>query len=294
MASNTHQHFVSQFMIRQFMGSHERLFCLDKTTLTVNDRVHGNKPRRILNEAHYYTTDTDDFDGEIVKPLEDRFAPICRECARNPDRALSSEDSAVLLDWCALSLTRSLYFASVAPIAYDELSEDDREGLPANGKAMILDARRAIYERIRQEMHRVSMMLRFVKAPRDHTFFLTDHPPVAIPFERGCSIGPTLLPLSHKLMVALVPETIADQFYLSLNPTLEWLALVQCGWANRLIYSADLESLDFAVGVLSGEGDMHDTEMLRRARLPFFGLSEPDELAAMWSELDKPLARSLA
>lgn len=284
MPVNRRQHFVSQFTIRAFMDDRDRLFCLDKTTLRVRDRIHGNLPADILNEAHYYTTDTDDFDGEVVRPLEEKLAPICNRYVTDPDQPLAFDDIVVLVDWCALALTRSLYFAHVAPIVYESLSPEDKADLPGDGKAMTLIARRATFHRIRQEMRKVQLMFRFLKSPRPLGYYLTDQPAAPIPYRRVGGIGPMLLPLAHNLILAQVPNELADGFYRSLTPTLEWLTLVQCGWAQRLIYSADLEALDFAAFVLAeGSGDWPQ-KMRERARQPFFGLGEPSELASMWAD----------
>lgn len=284
MTVNRRQHFVSQFTIRAFMGGRDRLYCLDKATLTVPDRIHGNKPADILNKAYYYTTDTDDFDGEVVQPLENKLAPLCRGWVEDPDRPLTLDEMALLVDWCALSLTRSIYFAHVASVAYETLSDEDKADLPADGKAMTLVARRATFNRIRQEFRKVKLMFRFLKSPRRFGFYLTDYPPVPIPYRRVGAIGPLLLPMSHDLMLVEVPADLADAFYGELKPTPEWLTLVQCGWAQRLIYSADLKSLDVAASVLSTERNGRNTEMAQRARLPFFGFGEPCELASMWPE----------
>src|SRR5262249_911448 len=140
--------------------------------LQVRDRVHGNLPAAILNEAYYYTTDTDDFDGDVVNPLEAQLAPICKRYVADPDRPLVVDDMAVLVDWCALSLVRSIFFAHVAQIACDSLSPDDRADLPLDGKAMTLVARRATFHRIRQEMRKVRLMFRFLKSPHPFGYYL--------------------------------------------------------------------------------------------------------------------------
>jgi len=264
------------------MGGRERLYCLDKSTLEVRDRKRGNRPADILNQAYYYTTDTDDFDGEIVAPLESKLAPICSRFVDDPDLPLTPDDMAALVDWCALSLTRSVYLAHVAPMAYERLPTGDKADLPAGGKAMTLVARRATFHRIRQEMRNAEMMFRFLKAPHPFAFYLSDQPAATIPYRRAGAIGPMLLPLAHNLILVQVPNELAEGFYRSLTPTLEWLTLVQCGWARRLIYSADLDALDFAAFVLAeGSGDW-PREMRERARKPFFGFGEPSELASMW------------
>lgn len=284
MPVNKRQHFVSQFTIRAFMGERDRLFCLDKSTLQVSDRIHGNRPADILNEAYYYTTDTDDFDGDIVRPLETELAPICTRYVADPNQPLASDHAAVLLKWCALSLTRSIYFAHVAQIAYEDLSPEDKAFLPADGKAMTLEARRATFQRVREEMRNTQLVFRFLKSPRPFGYYLTDQPAAPIPYPRVGTIGPMLLPLSHNLILAQVPNELADGFYRSLTPTLEWLTLIQCGWANRLIYSAELEALDFAAFVLAeGSGDWPKA-MREQARKPFFGFGEPSELSSMWAD----------
>lgn len=284
MPINKRQHFISQFTIREFMGDQDRLFCLDKSTLKVTDRQHGCQPKNILNEAYYYTTDTDDFDGDIVSPLEHKLAPICKEIVAEPDRELTTQVMDVLIDWCALSLARSIYFAHVAPIVYESLSDDDKSKLPEDGRVMILAARRSTYERVRCEMRKMHMMFRFLKSPCPFGYLLTDQLAAPIPYRRVGAIGPLLLPLSHNLILVQVPKELADDFYRSLSPTLEWLTLIQCGWAERLIYSADLRSLDRAIFILSeGSGDL-PIEMRKRARQPFFGFGSPSELASMWSD----------
>lgn len=283
MPVNKRQHFVSQFTIRAFTGDRNRLYCLDKTTLQVRDRTIGNRPKDILNETYYYTTDTDDFDGDVVSPLETQLAPICARYIANPDQQITLDDMRLLVDWCAISLARSIFLAHVAPIAIESMTKEDKADLPSGNKAMTLVARRALFKRIRQEMHNVHLTIRFLKSPRPFGYYLTDQPAVTLPFRRVGSIGPMLLPLAHNLIVVLVPSELANEFYSSFTPTIEWLTLVQCGWAQRLIYSADLESLDFAVFVLSHGSGAWPDEMRNRARQPFFGFGEPVELANRWA-----------
>ena len=288
MPVNRRQHLVSQFMIRQFLGDRDRLYCLDKTTLAVLNRSCGNLPADILKKSYYYTTDTDDFDGEIVRPLEDKFAPICRGLVE--EHEVTASTSGVwtsLVDWCALSLTRSLLVGHVTPIACDTLSEEEKADLPADRKAMTLVVRRALFQRIRAEMSRSEVMFRFLKSPRDFGFYLTDYPPVAIPFPHQGGIGPMLLPLTHDLMLIEAPREVANGFFDTIGqPEMGWLALMQCGWAKRFVYSVDLESLDFAVAVLSQVLPGQAPEMSRRARLPFFGFGQTSELASIWSTQD--------
>lgn len=285
MPVNRLQHFVSQFVIRQFLGDRQCLYCLDKTNLSVVNRSSGNLPGDILKKAYYYTTDADDFDGEIVKPLEDKLAPICRGLVDAHEVTASGNGVwRDLVDWCALSLTRSIYFAHVAHIAYDTLPEGEKADLPPDQKAMTLVARRATFQRVQAEMIKSKVMFRFLKAPHEFGFYLTDHPPVPIPFDRDGAVGPLILPLAHDLMLIGVPMNLADSFFRATGqPTMQWLTLVQCGWARRLVYSADLDALDFAICILSGESPDIPDEMLRRARLPFFGFGQPSELASMWS-----------
>lgn len=283
MPVNKRQHFVSQFTIRSFMGERDRLFCLDKATLQARDRTHGNRPAEILNEAYYYTTDSDDFDGEIVQPLEKKLAPICSQCIAEPDRPLTLDTMAVLVDWCALSVARSVFFAYVAPIACDNLSAEDKAELPTDGKAMTLAARRTTFYRVQHEMRSVELMFRFLKSPRPFGYYLTDQPVAPVPFRRAGAVGPMLLPLAHNLIMAVVPNHLASDFYRMLTPNLEWLTLVQCGWAQRLIYSADLDSLDFAAFVLSEGSGAWPKTMRESAKQPFFGLGEPSELKSIWA-----------
>ena len=201
MTINKRQHFVSQFTIRAFMGSRDRLFyCLDKATLTVIDRIHGNKPAEFLHRAYYYTTDADDFDGDIVKPLEDRLAPLIRQYVADPNRPPSPDDMELLIEWRALSLTRSLYLAHMASIAFESISDADKADLPLDGKAMTLVAR--TFHRVRMELRKLHLMCRFLVSPCRSGYYLTDYPPVAVPFWRLGPIGPLLLPLSAVWVLA--------------------------------------------------------------------------------------------
>lgn len=84
-------------------------------------------------------------------------------------------------------------------------------------------------------------------------------------------------------MMIQLPMEIAARFRLTVQPSHEWVTLVQCGWANRLIYSADLDALDYAADVLAQERAGKDAEMGRRARLPFFGFGYPTELQDLWA-----------
>lgn len=284
MARNKDQHLVSQFTIRQFLGERDRLFCLDKRTLSVVDRVHGNRPADILKQSYYYTTDTDDFDGDVVRPLEDKLAPLCRALTADLEIAVGEDDAwHDLVDWCALALTRSRYVEHVMPTVYETLAPEHKEDLPTDAKTLTLVGRRATFDRIRVEMRKSRVMFRFLRAPRDFAFYLTDYPPIPVPLEsyQVGPICPMLLPIAHDWMLIQVPMDVAKDFLKEMDTTLESLTLFQCGWAQRLIYSADLSSLDFAASVLSDAQAGAYGAMGRRAALPFFGFGEVSELQSI-------------
>ncbi len=283
LAVNRQQHLVSQFTSRQFLGGRDRLFCLDKKTLRVADRVHGNVPADILKGPYYYTNEIEDFDKDIVQPLENALGPVIRKFVADPETPAPLEEQRLLVDWCALALTRNLYFAHVTPYAYGALSPEEKSGLPTDLKAITLVGRRAVYQRLRKELRQRELMLQFVKSPHDFGYYLTDSPTVPIPFRKVGSIGPLLLPLSHRLMALLVPAELFEEFHRTTKPELGWLTLMQCGWAQRLIYSADLDALDFAAWVLMDGPSAYPRALRDRARQPFFGFGEPTELAALYS-----------
>ena len=284
MPINKRQHFVSQSTIRQFLGGRKLLFCLDKKLGQVRDRLHGNAPGDILNESYYYTTDTDDFDGEVVRPIEDQVSPLIRDLADGKDCSEKSDAWASAVNWCALSLTRSIYVAQVAPLVVESMPEEERNQLPPDRKAMTLLTRRATFERMREEMRKVHVTFRVLRAPQPFSYYLTDYPPAPVPIAafRVGMMDPMLLPLSHEAMLVMAPLAVAIRFFKEMKPTLLWTTLMQCGWANRLIYSADLDSLDFAAWVLRLRSTGPDKEMWLRAQEPFFGLSERSELEAIW------------
>ncbi len=286
MAVNKAQHFVSQFNIRQFLGDGDRLFCLNKETLTINSRNFGNLPADILNNSYYYTTDTDDFDGDIVKPLEVCIAPICQQLVVDPHAELNEEESGQLTDWFALALTRSVYFASTVPIAYDSLSDEDKSHLPNSGKALTLTCRRGAYEKLRRRLRSTQLSFCNMISPTDHGFLLTDQPPVVLPYGKVGEPGPVMLPLSHKLMATISPAGDAADFLSSMNHEMGMLTLLQVGWAKRLIYSASLDTLDYTVELLTNNPAKYDDELFARARKPFLGYSDATELKAIWSHPD--------
>ena len=284
MTINKDQHLVSQFTIRQFLGQRDRLFCLDKSTLNVVDRIHGNRPADILKQSYYYTTDTDDFDGDVVRPLEDKLASLCRRLTADLEIAVGKDDAwDDLVDWCALALTRSRYVEHVMPTVFETLAPEHKADLPTDAKALTLVGRRATFDRVRSEMRKSRVMFRFLRAPCDFAFYLTDYPPIPLPFEsyRVGPICPMLLPVAHDWMLIQVPMAVAENFLKTMDTTLEWLTLIQCGWAQRLIYSADLSSLDFAANVLADAQGGAYAELGRRAALPFFGLGEASELQSI-------------
>jgi hypothetical protein len=256
--------------------------------LQVKDRLHGCKPADILKKSYYYTTDEDDFDGEIVEPLEQKISPLCRKYARTPDAPLSVNEMRVLSDWCALSLTRSLYAARSIEVASDDLPPGERDCLPEDQHAMTLLARRSAFHKLRDEMRRTQLSFQFLNGPGEHSFYLTDYPAVATPFDGPEStkspIKPLMVPLSHNVMLLMTPVHLAKEFLDAFKPTQALLTLMQCGWAQRLIYSGDLDALDFAIEVLSDRVPGLNAEMVERGKLPFFGFGETDEFRKMWAK----------
>jgi len=286
MPVNKAQHFVSQFNIRQFLADKTHLFCLNKETLTITDREIGNKPGDILNKSYYYTTDTDDFDGDIVRPLEQDMAPICKKIIADPHGDLSKEENHRLIDWFALAMTRSIYFANNLPIAYDSLSDEDKSQIPKTDRALTLKCRRNVYEIVRQDFRSVELSFCNFIAPNDHGYLLTDQPPVVLPYGKIGELSPVMLPLSHKLMATIAPAGGTADFLYSINREVGMLNLLQFGWADRLIYSASLNTLDCIIDIITNNPNGYDSELILKAKEPFFGLGKPKVLNDIWSHPD--------
>lgn len=286
MTVNKAQHFVSKFNISQFLGNGNRLYCLDKETLSINDRVIGNLPADILKRTYYYTTDTDDFDGDIVIPLENRIAPICKKLVADPHFNLDEVESGQLTDWFAFALTRSIYFASIMPIACDSLSDEEKLHLPYSGKALTLTCRRSAYDKLRKRLRSTQLSFCNMISPTDHGFLLTDQPPVILPYGKVGELGPVMLPLSHNLIATISPAGDAANFLSSMNREMGMLNLLQFGWTNRLIYSASLDTLDYIIDIITNNPTNYDEQLLGRARKPFFGYSNATELNSLWSHPD--------
>lgn len=155
---------------------------------------------------------------------------------------------------------------------------------------MTLVARRVTFHGIRDAMRKAGLVYRFIVSPVDFGYYLTDQPAAVIPVPRDGPIAPLLVPLGHNLMLIQSPVALAEAFYASLKPTLEWSTLVQCGWAERLIYSADLEALERAIFCSRGRQWGIPPDARARARLPFFGYGRPSDLspAAILSPISPP------
>jgi hypothetical protein len=274
MARNKRQHVVSQFAIRQFLGDRTRLFCLNKSTLEILDRTHGNGPDQILTESYYYTSDTEDFDRDVVRPLEDEVAPIIGRFARQPDRRASPSEQDAMLRWCLLSICRSMFFEPAIASLFDNLPSGQLDALPQDRESRVLVARRATFESMHIKWRGVPLASWCCVAASPYDFVVTDHPPMTLPWKRHEGVTPIVLPVSHDVMFFLVPAPLAEEFRGSFRPTRENLCFLQCGWANRLIYSADTRTLDFAKRVLNGESGDVPSDWLRRARQPYFGQLE--------------------
>src|ERR1035437_2617727 len=106
MLTGSNQHLVPQMMIKRFAGDDRKLSELHKPTLTLGSRRRS--PKGILFLQNFYHDSISDFDDELLKPIEQKFArfyPLLTDGAK--PEPLTGEGGAALIDWIAAMLVRT-------------------------------------------------------------------------------------------------------------------------------------------------------------------------------------------
>ncbi len=251
------------------------LYCLDKATLQILNREHGNTPATILARTHYYRDDDIDIDDTLIRPLEDRLAPLVKRIASDPDTAIIPSEHFALIDWCALAISRSQFIEDIDSAVYDSLTEMEREGVPVVAKRRQLLARLEVFKITRDMMRRERVQIRFLIDDHDNEYVITDHPPMPILIERPCILAPTLVPISNRVIMVVCPQLIAEHFFARLDARWGTLLLLQCGFAKRLIYSTSIKALESAAMLMAG-ADPEFAALGAMARVPYMGRGTPE------------------
>ena len=261
MATGPRRHIVPVQMIRRFSNASGRLFCLNKTTLCVADRSVGNRPEDILHKRNYYKDEYGDLDCSWIQSVENEFGARYDSlmAAVDDGRDWTSDEQEALVRWIACLQTRT----ELVQESVDAMSEagriPDRRDIGASGAA--IDNRLRL--NLAQEYERVftspGWYWQMVSMPEHGTLILTDHPACHTPEQEPDGMV-VLVPLSRThLLVGGGKAALGQVRFWRLQLINFFLA----AWANRLIYAANLSTLDRLAAQLRAAGEP--------ATLPFYG-----------------------
>jgi len=270
MAKKNRDHFVQRLLIRQFANPDGRVFCFDKRTGTVPDRLWGNQPKDILYKRGYYTDDLGDLDAALYKPIEERFAPHMLKLVADARSAVAQPEARPAMDeWVAAQVTRSQQLEQLVRVyraRFGSLRDEDGAQLRLN--SVRVDFFRMELAKIRRCTWRAYWAAD--DEPRD--FVLGDEPVIVTPPD--WAIGDMyLVPLSPKVLIAGGTErahaALRDSRRHILPYGVNGLAM---SYSHRYVYARRLIELDVLASMFEiTDGSEHEAWM-RDAREPHFGL----------------------
>jgi len=282
MARGWRDHFVPQLLIRRFTNEQGRVFCFDKKTRRVPDRIHGNKPRDVLHKPKYYLDQLGDLDAEFYKPIEDEFGPHLSALLEDVHQALSRPGlTSVLNAWVASQASRTQFAERLLEVYGLRFGREDMLDDLRNRRGLLRDLRMDLFE---CALHRLDRsQWRFYRADKDERreFVLSDEAVVETP-PAWATGRMFIVPLSPTAMVAAGD----DRGHAALrDPERNILPLglngVAMSYAYRFVYSRRLLELDTLASIFEITGGSDHDAWVRHAAHAHFGmdlmLDEADE-----------------
>ncbi len=287
-----HQHLIPQMMIRRFAGPDGKLSELHKPTLTLGTRRRS--PKGILFAQDFYHDRLSDFDDELLKPIEQKFARFYPSLADNPrPEPLSGEGGAALIDWIAAMLIRTRAHVLLGQAAAKKIG-----GLPA--LVWALDSallknnigRSLCFSEYQDLLSRPKVRWKIKTYPSNDVVVLTDFP-VCQTNGIGAGGQVTVIPLSkHRVLFGGTQEAV-DRC----NIPVEDLNAFLSGCAEHSIFAADMNTLEVVAHMLRG-----DDEWCEAARKPFFGFADflndqenpsDTEVSRLWHDMKNSFGESI-
>lgn len=260
-------HIVPRMMIKRFAGVDGKLAELRKDQLTI---PHGRvTPKRILCCDDYYADLIGDFDDELLKESEQRFALYYPMMADDsPAGALRGHGGSAFCQWVAAMLVRTSMLAILGTTF--ALSKRDETSViwAVLATEFVSLARTVRYNELLDLVSRPDYKWK-MRIFSDANVVLTDNP---VCQTNGKEFGGQVIivPLSKsRVLIGGRPDAIESICCLSLSE----LNVLLAGYAENVIYCDDQRTLRFIRLNLTDQGDVRSVEWRLAARQPFFGIA---------------------
>jgi len=278
MSTGKQNHIVPRMMIRRFAGDDGKLVELYKPTLAIGTRRRA--PKGILfRDDEFYRDAQIDWDDELLKKIEDRFARYYPVLAVGNARTLekNGKAGAALVDWIASMLCRTTWFLAVFNAAWKAQEGDIIAQPPLLRVALSLlpkvtfniirDIQFAEYQDL---MSRPGWRWLLRSLEGEPKLVITDNP-VCFARNADATRPIVLVPLTKtRILFGGSADDIEECFFWSVSGMNLYLA----SKADRSIFAADRATLESIVRELTDNGDAGNSEWMEAARKPHFGLPE--------------------
>jgi len=271
--SGPKQHTVQQQMIRRFANDNGELFVLYKHKLSIGTKT--KRPKGILWHKNYYKDIIGDFDAEVLKPVEQKFATYYSKIADEPwsEKLTSGDEGAAFIDWVAANIWRTNFAAKMTKVLSSNAEPVIKLLQSIDPNFIINLIRSQGFAEYQDFLSRPQFKwkCRIFPTHSSQNLVITDNP-VCVALDLGQGGRVLIVPLSKKRIlfggVAKVVEKCCNLSVREINFSM-------AAWAEHFIYAADRQTLEDIITDLRGEGIITDpSELLAAARKPLFGLPE--------------------
>jgi hypothetical protein len=255
-----HQHIVPQQIIRNFAGADGKLSGMTKPELHIGNRRRA--PKGILFRDDFYRDSVSDFDAELLRPVEDKFAAVYPHVLSGT--SLDGHQGAALVDWVAAMLVRTQLVANFIPDVPPGFPEPLASNLDNLVKLRRNTMRTEWFETLRDLITRASWnwRIRHFKSPE---LVLTDNPVCLI--KRATLV---VVPMASNLVLIGGRTDSLDAMRDSRAFELNFFL---AAFAERFIFAADIAILERTRELFETRSPYAES-MRIEARKPFFGALE--------------------
>lgn len=263
-------HIVPQQMIARFAGEDGTLFELVKPKLVIGTK--SKRPKGILFKQDYYKDHVSNFDDDLLKKVEQKFALHYPDLADKPwtGKKLNGEAGAALVSWIAAMFCRTSMIIAMTKAVAAKQTTPVSVALKVAPQLIENIFRSECYERNLDLISRPKFEWKIARLNDERSFVLTDNPVIVTPIINGEAVW--LVPLSRKRLLVGGHAT-ATEYWRRATP--RFINAVMASWADQRVYSADKNTLEKLIEDLKGEGEAKLPAKFRElAQKPLFGMLE--------------------
>lgn len=284
--SGKRQHIVPQQMISRFASEEGKLLELIKPQMAIGTK--DRPPKAILFRDNYYKDEISDFDNDLLKSIEQKYAKHYAEITDKPwqNKTWSGEIGASFIDWVAAQLCRTTFFEKTVKQIIQQDNPIWLNAYKENPQVANNIMRSIMFEEYQDFLSRPLWKWRCLDIKVESNLVITDNPVCyALGFEKGRKL--LLVPLSKKRILFGGTKELLDKCS---DYSVRHINFSLAAWSERSIFAADRKTLKNLIIDLKGEGIIAGPqEILEAARKPFFGLLErvQSNPVPSYEELDK-------